>query len=183
MFSIPTRPGRSRRLVTLGVTAVALSLGLAACGGSGASGDSDTIGVALITKNATNPFFVAMQNGAKQDAKANDVDLTLAAGKEDGDEATQIQAIEDAIARGDKGILITPNGPGVNPAIQKARAAGLYVIALDTPPDPPDTVDITFATDNFLAGKLIGEWTKAQLKGREGDHRPPRPVHRQDRVR
>ena len=70
-----------------------------------------------------------------------------------------MQAIEDAIARGDEGILITPNGPGVNPAIKKARDAGLYVIALDTPPDPADTVDITFATDNFKAGELIGKWT------------------------
>jgi fructose transport system substrate-binding protein len=53
----------------------------------------------------------------------------------------------------------------VNSAIKKARDAGLFVIALDTPPDPADTVDITFATDNFLAGKLIGQWTAAQLKG------------------
>ena len=43
---------------------------------------------------------------------------------------------------------------GVNAAIKKARDAGLYVIALDTPPDPADTVDITFATDNLKAGKL-----------------------------
>ena len=57
-------------------------------------------------------------------------------------------AIEDAIARGDKGILITPMSTGVNAAITKARDAGLFVIALDTPPDPADTVDITFATDN-----------------------------------
>jgi len=92
--------------------------------------------------------------------------LTVAAGKADGDEAGQVQAIENAIARGDAGILITPNGPGVNPAIKKARDAGLYVIALDTPPDPADTVDITFATDNFKAGQLIGKWTAAQLAGK-----------------
>jgi fructose transport system substrate-binding protein len=52
---------------------------------------------------------------------------------------------------------------GVNDAIKKARDAGLYVIALDTPPDPPDTVDITFATDNREAGKLIGQYTAAKL--------------------
>ena len=45
---------------------------------------------------------------------------TLAAGKQDGDVATQVQAIESAIGRGDKGILITPNGPGVQNAIDKA---------------------------------------------------------------
>ena len=41
------------------------------------------------------------------------------------------------------------------------------MIALDTPPDPADTVDITFATDNFKAGELIGKWTAAQLDGKK----------------
>jgi fructose transport system substrate-binding protein len=141
--------------------------------GSGAASASisvpqgDTVAVTLITKDSINPFFVAMQNGAKAAAEKDNVKLTVAAGKEDGDEDSQVQAIEDAVARGDKGILITPNGPGVNPAIKKARDAGLYVIALDTPPDPADTVDITFATDNFKAGELIGQWTAKQLNGQK----------------
>lgn len=97
--------------------------------------------------------------------REDNVELTLAAGKEDGDEEGQVQAIEQAIARGDQGILITPSGPAVNTAITKAREAGLYVVALDTPPDPADTVDITFATDNFKAGQLIGQWAAAQLGG------------------
>ena len=141
------------------------TLGLAACAPAGSSGDADTIGVSLIVKTNSNPFFIAMQEGAEAAAEDAGVSLTLAAGKEDGDEDTQIKAIEDAIARGDQGILITPNGPGVLDAIAKAREAGLYVIALDTPPDPADAVDITFATDNRLAGELIGEWTAAQLNG------------------
>ena len=52
---------------------------------------------------------------------------------------------------------------GVNDAIQKARDAGLFVIALDTPTDPPDAVDITFATDNREAGNLIGKYAAAKL--------------------
>ena len=152
----------------VGATALSLAaFGLAGCAGTGgeAGAGDDEIGVALIVKTNSNPFFVAMQDGAQVAADNSGVSLTLAAGKEDGDEDTQIKAIEDAIARGDAGILITPNGPGVNDALNKARDAGLYVIALDTPPDPADTVDITFATDNFLAGELIGEWTAAQLDG------------------
>lgn len=156
------RAGLSR-VVAVGAV-VALSTTLAACGGS-EEGDGETVGVTLITKDSINPFFVAMQDGAKEAADGEDVDLTVAAGAEDGDEAGQIEAIEEAVARGDDGILITPNGPGVNSAIESARDAGLYVIALDTPPDPADIVDITFATDNFLAGELIGQWTAAQLGG------------------
>ncbi|MFG3417367.1 substrate-binding domain-containing protein [Micromonospora sp. NPDC049460] len=162
------RTGRRRGALLLAAVA-ATSMVAGGCGdssGGAGSAGGGTVAVSLITKNSTNPFFVAMQQGAKKAAEAEGVKLTLAAGKEDGDEAGQVQAIEDAIARGDEGILITPNGPGVNPAIKKARDAGLYVIALDTPPDPADTVDITFATDNFKAGELIGKWTASQLGGK-----------------
>lgn len=134
-----------------------------ACSG----GRSGEVGVSLITKNSSNPFFVAMQQGARREARTRAVDLTIAAGRRDGDEEGQVQAIENAVARGERGILITPNGPGVNAALRRAREAGLFVIALDTPTDPPDVVDITFATDNFKAGTLIGRWARSRLGGRD----------------
>ena len=167
---------RSPRLLTGLALAAAASLTLTACGGStaepggstsgdGGSGGGD-VAVTLITKDNNNPFFVAMQAGAKEAGAKNGVSITTAAGAKDGDEDGQVKAIEAAVARGDKGILITPNGPGVNSALDNARQQGLYVIALDTPPDPADTADITFATDNFKAGELIGKWTAAKLDGK-----------------
>lgn len=166
-----TRPRRTRAVVLASAAGIALVLG--ACGGGGGGGGSATggggnkIGVTLITKDSTNPFFVTMQKGAKEAAaKAGNIDLTVASGKQEGDDQGQITAIENAIAKGDKGILITPMSTGVNAAIKKARDAGLYVIALDTPPDPANTVDITFATDNFKAGTLIGKWAAAQMGGK-----------------
>jgi fructose transport system substrate-binding protein len=138
----------------------------AAASGTASPATGKAVGVALILKTLTNPFFVSMQKDAEAAAAKIGVKLTVSAGKQDGDEPTQITAIENAVSAGDKGILITPNGPGVNPAIVKARAAGLYVIALDTPPDPASTVDITFATDNLQAGKLIGQWTAKTLAGK-----------------
>lgn len=125
------------------------------------------VGVSLILKNTTNPFFVSMEKSAQSAADQIGVNLTVAAGKADGDTATQINAIENAISKGDKGILITPSGDDVVPAIKKARDAGLLVIALDTPPNPADSVDITFATDNYAAGQLIGKWAAAQLGGKK----------------
>lgn len=158
---------RQFALAAVGVLAVSA---LAACGGSeggdsGGVSEGDAMAVTLITKDSINPFFVAMQEGAKKAGKENGVEITIASGAEDGDEQGQIEAIDAAIAAGQEGILIVPNGPAVNPKITEARDAGLFVIALDTPPDPPETVDITFATDNFQAGELIGQWTKAQLGG------------------
>jgi fructose transport system substrate-binding protein len=167
---------RGRRLLSVLALTSAAALTFAACGGGdtgtpggegtgGDGGGGEEVAVTLITKTSTNPFFIAMQQGAEEAGKANNVTITTAAGKEDGDETTQIAAIEAAVARGDQGILITPATDGVNPAIESARDAGLYVIALDTPPNPPDVVDITFATNNFTAGELIGKWAAGTLNG------------------
>ena len=164
-----------RRLVAGVVLAAAASLALSACGGgdsaapgsdAGSGGGGGTIAVALITKTSTNPFFLAMKKGAEDEAAKQNVKLTYAAGAEDGDEDGQVKAIEAAVARGDKGILIAPNGPGTYAAITNARKQGLYVIALDTPPDPGSIVDITFATDNFKAGEAIGKWAAATQNGK-----------------
>ena len=108
-----------------------------------------------------------MQEGAKKAAADEGIDITIASGKEEGDDQGQIDAIENAITAQQKGILITPMSTGVNDAIQKARDAGLFVIALDTPTDPPDAVDITFATDNRKAGNLIGQYAAAKLDGKK----------------
>jgi len=137
----------------------------AAPASSAAAGGGEAVAVSLITKDSSNPFFVAMQEGAKKAASENGVDITIASGKQEGDDQGQIDAIENAIAQGQKGILITPMSVNVNDAIKKARDAGLYVIALDTPTDPPDAVDITFATDNCLAGEAIGQWAAGKLGG------------------
>ena len=48
--------------------------------------------------------------------------LTVSAGSSDGDTTTQINAIDNAIAAGDAGIIITPNGNAVNPALDQAKS-------------------------------------------------------------
>ncbi len=126
----------------------------------------------LITKTDTNPFFVKMKEGAT--AKAEELGITLKsyAGKIDGDNETQVAAIETCIADGAKGILLVPSDTkAIVPTVQKARAAGILVIALDTPLDPITEADATFATDNFKAGELIGAWAKGTLGDKAADAR------------
>ncbi|MFI2432922.1 sugar ABC transporter substrate-binding protein [Streptomyces sp. NPDC018693] len=148
------------------------ALTLTACGsGSGsdtASSGSGSVKVGLITKTDTNPFFVKMKEGAEASAKENGVELVTAAGKFDGDNAGQITAMENMVASGVKGILITPSdSKAIVPAIEKAKAKGVLVIALDTPTEPESAVDALFATDNFKAGELIGQYAKAAMQGKE----------------
>jgi fructose transport system substrate-binding protein len=161
--------------------AAAAAIALAACGGGNAAKGtgSNTVGatakasgpvqVALILKDFTNPYFISMENSAKADAAKLGVKLTISAGSQDGDTTTQISAIDNAIAAGDAGIIITPNGNAVNPALNQAKAHHLLVIALDTVPTPPSTADLTYATDNFQAGQLIGQYTAKRLDGKPAD--------------
>jgi fructose transport system substrate-binding protein len=152
---------------TTATAATTAGAGTTAAGGTAGAAAGTPVGVSLILKNTSNAFFVSMQKSAEAAAQAMGVNLTTAAGKEDGDTATQISAIESAVAKGDKGILITPSGDAVVPALDAARKAGLYVIALDTPPNPASAVDITFATDNYNAGQRIGQWTAGQLASKK----------------
>jgi fructose transport system substrate-binding protein len=123
--------------------------------------------IGLITKTDTNPFFVKMKEGAQAAAKAGGARLLTGAGKNDGDNAAQVTAMENMIAAGAKVILITVNdSKAIVPTVRKARAKGVLVIALDSPTDPVTATDALFATDNYKAGMLIGRYAKAALAGR-----------------
>ncbi|SFQ57805.1 fructose transport system substrate-binding protein [Roseivivax halotolerans] len=137
---------------------------LALIASTGASFAQDTVSACLITKTETNPFFVKMREGAEAKAEELGIELNSYAGQIDGDHESQVAAIETCIANGASGILITASDTAaiVDP-VQQARDAGLLVIALDTPLQPADAADATFATDNFLAGELIGQYAAASL--------------------
>jgi fructose transport system substrate-binding protein len=136
---------------------------LAAMSGASAIAQDKPI-VGLITKTEGNPFFVKMREGAQQTASQLGLDLRTFAGKFDGDNESQIAAIESLVAAGAKGFAIVPSdSSAIVPTIQTAREAGLMVIVLDTPLEPMDAADATFATDNRKAGHLIGAWAKGTL--------------------
>lgn len=134
--------------------------------GAGMTGSAQAADVliGLITKTEGNPFFVKMREGADATARKVGARVQSFAGKFDGDNDTQVAAIENLISAGAKGILITPSDTkAIVPTVKKARDAGILVIALDTPLDPIEAADATFATDNFKAGLLIGEWAAKRL--------------------
>ncbi len=98
------------------------------------------------------------------------IDLKSYAGKVDGDHDSQVAAVESCIADGAKGILIAASDTkAIAGPLKQARDAGILVIALDTPLDPADAADATFATDNLEAGKLIGAWAAATLGDKAKD--------------
>ena len=170
---------RRGKLIGAAVAVASLGLVVAGCGSdsksaagdsTAASGSGEKVLIGLITKTDTNPFFVKMKEGAEAAATKAGATLQAFAGKKDGDNDTQVAAIETLISAGAKGILITPSdSKAIVPSIQKARDAGILVIALDTPLEPATAADATFATDNFKAGELIGQWAATTLGDKTKD--------------
>jgi fructose transport system substrate-binding protein len=150
-----------KKSTTLALTAIAF----AASAATSAFAAETVIG--LITKTESNPFFVKMKEGAEAEAKKLGAKLLSAAGKQDGDTAAQISAMENMVAAGAKTILITSSGDAIIPTIKKIQAQGVQVIALDSPVGDGTATDALFATDNYKAGVLIGQYTKAALKGKK----------------
>ena len=146
-------------------TGTCLLITVIACVSTATHAQQPVIG--LITKTETNPFFVKMREGAQQEAAARGARLLSGAGKADGDNAGQVTHLENMVTAGARTILITPNdSKAIVPSIRKARAAGIMVIALDSPTDPQNATDALFATDNYKAGQLIGQYAKAAMHGK-----------------
>ena len=159
----------NQRALIRAVAGLATGVSMAAFASTASAAD---IGACLVTKTDTNPFFVKMKEGATAKAEEIGVNLKSYAGKIDGDHESQVAAIETCIADGAKGILITASDTkAIVDSVKKARDAGILVIALDTPLDPVDAADATFATDNLEAGRLIGAWAAATLGDKAADAR------------
>jgi fructose transport system substrate-binding protein len=156
---------RALRLTAVGAT-IALTAGVFA-GSAAVAQDEELDGTGVdieyIVKENINPFWVWQINAATAEAEALGANLHACWGVQDPDPEGQTECIENAISRGANTIIIAPANAGVTPAVDQAREAGLMTIAVDTKTEPADAVDMTFATDNFQAGLLIGQWTAAKL--------------------
>jgi fructose transport system substrate-binding protein len=156
------------RFTRLTVLAATVALTVGALGTSAVVAQDDEldgtgVDIELVVKENINPFWVWMIDGATARAEELGASLHACWGVNDPDPEGQTVCIENAISRGATTILIAPANAGVTPAVELARENGLMVIALDTATDPADAVDVTFATDNYEAGVLIGQWASAKM--------------------
>lgn len=113
-----------------------------------------------------NPFWAAVENGAKAFArKWRIVDLVVLAPPAETDVPAQIAQVEDQITKGVDAIVIAPtDASGLNPTFDKAKAAGIPVLIIDSDTTWPDK--LTFiGTDNRAGGKLAGDYICEKLGG------------------
>jgi len=149
-----------RKLVLVGICVILAGLG-GTPAGAGQAGPI-TIGVSLPQDD--NPFYIAMLRGIR--ARAQELGWQVATVSSNEDKLRQINGVQDLIAKGVKGILISPiDAVGVNAAYDAAAAAKVPIISVARGSASPNQT-LHVAMDEKQIGRDIAEWTAKRLNGR-----------------
>ncbi len=142
-----------------GVTAVAASTVAADGGGE----------IAVIVKTGNSSFWQNVQTGAmdaQKELKAQTpkLSVTFLGAQSESNVNEQINIVESAIDRGVKAIVLAPSDTkALQPAVKKAKDAGIPVIIIDSKLDGDPSQYVSFlATDNKAAGEACA---KALIEG------------------
>ena len=110
-------------------------------------------------------FFFTLQNAAKKwDAATPGAKVLFAQGKSATDDAGEIAAIQDMVAKGVKGIAITPTSPAVSKELDKAIKKGVKVVLMDNDIPTWKRKTSVVATNNLKGGVLAGKFLSTKLK-------------------
>jgi simple sugar transport system substrate-binding protein len=157
-----------KRLFAASATIAAAAALVVTAGGatarpSGPAAKHSTITLGFITKFPVG-FFFTLQNAAKKwDKEHAGAKVTFAQGKSATDDAGEIAAIQDMVAKGAKGIAITPTSPAVTKELDKAIKQGVKVVLMDNDVPAWKNKSSVVATDNYKGGVLAGKYLAARL--------------------
>ncbi|QEZ43193.1 ABC transporter substrate-binding protein [Cupriavidus oxalaticus] len=111
-----------------------------------------------------NPYFVALARGAEAAARQVNPDVKVTVLSADYDLNKQFTHIDSFIvARVDLILINAADARAIEPAVRKARKAGIVVVAVDV---AAAGADATVQTDNTQAGELACGFIAERLKGR-----------------
>jgi ABC-type sugar transport system substrate-binding protein len=143
----------------LAAAALAAALGPAVT--SSPAEDKVTIGVSLAQDD--NTFYIVMLKSIR--ARAAELGWDVATVSANEDKVKQINGVQDLIARGVKGILISPvDAVGVNAAYDAAKAANIPIISVARGSTSPNQT-LHVAMDEKQIGRDIAEWTAKAIGG------------------
>lgn len=167
------------------VLTAAMAVSLAACGGSSTTSSSDSAAADTSAETAeaedastetaeaadgeekhykfgytcmdgTNPFFVTIQEEMKSIIEANGDELIIT--DPGNDVSKQISQVEDMLSQDLDGLFMNPvDAEGIMPALDQAKAEGVPMVGFDT--EVADmSYEVTYTgSDNYNAGKVVGE--------------------------
>ena len=138
------------------------ALGLAAGAAPAAAKDLGSIGITL--GSLGNPFFVALSRGAEDEARKINPNVKVNTASADYDLNKQFTQIDNFIASGvDLILLNAADAKAIAPAVKRARAAGIVVVAVDV---AAAGADATVQTNNVQAGAIACQFIVDRLSGK-----------------
>ena len=124
--------------------------------------DLKSIGISVGSMG--NPFFIALAKGAEFEAKKTNPNVKVTAVGFDDDLGKQNTQIDNFIAAGIDMILLNPGDPkAIEPAIKRAQAAGIIVVAVDT---AARGANATVETNNTQAGTIACQYLIEKMGGK-----------------
>lgn len=132
---------------------------------SSTESSSELSSVAVAVRDLGNPFFVQVGKGAEAEAKklgGPGIRTTLVSSGDDLNQ--QFNQIENFIASKVSMIILNAaDSKGIAPAVEKAKQAGIPIVAVDTAAD--GGVDATVTSNNVQAGEVSCQYIADRLKG------------------
>jgi ribose transport system substrate-binding protein len=121
--------------------------------------------VAVTVGDLGNPFFVQIAHGAQDAAKKINPSVKFSAESSNYDVNSQTNQMDNFISSGANLILLNAaDSKGIAPAVMRAKAAGITVVAVDVAAE--GGVDATVTSNNKQAGELDGKYVADRLNGK-----------------
>lgn len=117
----------------------------------------------LSISTQVNPFYKAMADGMKDQAKKMGIEAYVLSADDKLDK--QISDVEDLIQKNINVLLINATQAGAQAVIEKAAKANIKVITLQRQ-IPSPAVSSHIGTDNVVIGSLGAEWIASRLGGK-----------------
>ena len=143
-------------------TLLAAASALALCVGTAHAKDLNSIGITV--GSLGNPFFVTIANGAEAKAKQINPKVKILTASADYDLGKQFTQVDNFIAAGVDMILLNAiDANAIEPAVKRAQAAGIVVVAIDV---AANGADATVQTNNVQAGEIACKYIVDKLGGK-----------------
>ena len=115
------------------------------------------------TIDSSNDFWTALIKGAELGAEEFGAEIEVVGGRSEDDVETQIKTIEESIQKNPDAILVAPADYSLlHDVLQKVKDAGITLIYIDSTTEN-DIADCEVSTDNYKAGKELGEYAKTLI--------------------
>ncbi len=118
---------------------------------------AETVLVDMKGPGSGNPFWAAVEAGAREKAAELGVDLVVLAPTQESDVQSQIAQIEDQLAKKIDAMALAPTDPNaLAPIVEEAKKRGVGVVFIDTKGINPDTTFI--GTNNEVGAALAADY-------------------------